>query len=485
MFSFLNLGLIFVSIRIEGQSLPFNGFAHRDQRDTGKGESDICTMYRLRTKILDITTSKQTSSSGEPQYALAIELVGNRFLRRMVRLLVATSVRESILPEEVRNEKILYEICQSGDRQRAALAVSGMGLALCGVGYDLEDLRDYKNQSNSNKPSQPTTDSAAVTSEMSKNSSEQEANPQSRRRKYHQKLLQQKQAQYQTHSQNINQSVAAFYQPQICKVSHDQILPWRHELICYDSMLLHYPERAFEFTAPLSLPNSNHVLLPQNSGHIFSTIWDAEVILAHHLDIHADELIRSITSLTSSVQILELGAGNALAGIVLMKLLTSKCTFLVQEIDEKATEYSLQCIKPNVSQNFHEIVGVSAFWGTDCITAATKLLKETSTVDKVHVILMCDVFYHEEHFEDLLQTIQSLLASEGILMFAFEQRRKDLLPMVQSIVAMFSSCKIFQYSIASNSDVEVAMEGGETGDEFNQNTTRTTDIFVVYCIHKK
>jgi len=60
--------------------------------------------------------------------AFAIELVGNRFLRRMVRNIVATVVREASLLPEVRNINILKDVALSGERARAAPSAPGEGL---------------------------------------------------------------------------------------------------------------------------------------------------------------------------------------------------------------------------------------------------------------------------------------------------------------------------------------------------------------------
>jgi len=76
--------------------------------------------------------------------AICIELVGSRFLRRMVRILTATAIREAIKSEEERNVNILGEICLSGDRSRAARALPGPPLCLAGVGYDADDMAIYK-----------------------------------------------------------------------------------------------------------------------------------------------------------------------------------------------------------------------------------------------------------------------------------------------------------------------------------------------------
>lgn len=75
--------------RIEGQELPFNGFAHRENRATDDGHGDLCTLFRAKATVIDaadIWSAEEAPSATEK--FLCIELVGDRFLRRMVRILV-------------------------------------------------------------------------------------------------------------------------------------------------------------------------------------------------------------------------------------------------------------------------------------------------------------------------------------------------------------------------------------------------------------
>jgi tRNA pseudouridine(38-40) synthase len=103
--------------KLEGLALPYNGFAFREARDTGKGSSDICTMYRAKATMIDISAYVCPDANAHPEISTVttddpdlpssgpnitsgtghrvmkhpvacIELVGSRFLRRMVRLLV-------------------------------------------------------------------------------------------------------------------------------------------------------------------------------------------------------------------------------------------------------------------------------------------------------------------------------------------------------------------------------------------------------------
>lgn len=69
--------------------LSYNGFAHRENR--ARDESDNCTMYQAQASIMHCTFLPTSSDQQNNNTAvLAIELVANRFLRQMVRILVVS-----------------------------------------------------------------------------------------------------------------------------------------------------------------------------------------------------------------------------------------------------------------------------------------------------------------------------------------------------------------------------------------------------------
>ena len=124
---------------LEGKTLPFNSFAVGENRKTGEGLKDLCTMY--------VSRASRVSSIEEngPDF-VCVELVGSRFLRRMVRLLVASAVREASKPLELRDENVLLKICDADDRSLPASAFPGAGLCFAGVGFDYTDFAFYKLQ---------------------------------------------------------------------------------------------------------------------------------------------------------------------------------------------------------------------------------------------------------------------------------------------------------------------------------------------------
>jgi predicted glycosyltransferase involved in capsule biosynthesis len=73
----------FTNIRVTNKTLPFNGFAHRDDRTNGDGLQDFCILFRASATLLNLPDEPEGLNQ-----AIAIELVGSRFLRRMVRIIV-------------------------------------------------------------------------------------------------------------------------------------------------------------------------------------------------------------------------------------------------------------------------------------------------------------------------------------------------------------------------------------------------------------
>lgn len=110
--------LVCCTTRIVDLELPYNGFADGLDRTMGHGSKDLCTLYRARAYRVDIniaddigndlhvTTSLKSSMEPDSDInekadyscphvptssALCVELVGSRFLRKMVRNLVVSN----------------------------------------------------------------------------------------------------------------------------------------------------------------------------------------------------------------------------------------------------------------------------------------------------------------------------------------------------------------------------------------------------------
>lgn len=119
---------------LEGKMLHYNAFAYGEVNMTAYGEyDDLCILYHTNASIVQLSATP----------ALCIELVGNRFLRRMVRIIASTTAREASFPAQQRDVERLVKITLVGARSACALPAPGAGLALTGVGYDLSKL-DYR-----------------------------------------------------------------------------------------------------------------------------------------------------------------------------------------------------------------------------------------------------------------------------------------------------------------------------------------------------
>lgn len=153
--------------RVEGQCMRFNALAHGPNRAEGDGLQDMITLFQAKAYPVWLPTERPTASdhggdvnaigTGDgcvesvdsdelgPPAAICVDLVGSRFLQRMVRILGATAIREAMLPPTgPRNPDVLVDACRSGDRAAAARPLPSAGLAFCGVGFDADDLAIYK-----------------------------------------------------------------------------------------------------------------------------------------------------------------------------------------------------------------------------------------------------------------------------------------------------------------------------------------------------
>lgn len=145
-------------LALEGLELPYNAFAYQEDRNKGEGMRDLCTLHKARAYLVNLdldskNTYDNNSIAGESNVGLCIELVGDRFLRQMVRRLVSTAIHESrqfsttmSKPTDT-NQQIynpLVDICHSGDRNKVQSPFPGEGLCLAGVGFDTVDLSFYR-----------------------------------------------------------------------------------------------------------------------------------------------------------------------------------------------------------------------------------------------------------------------------------------------------------------------------------------------------
>ena len=123
---------------VENLELNYHALSHGEDKSVASphGLQDRCVMFKAKSYFLSL------ESIDAP--VLAIELVANRFLRKMVRIICGTVVREALKDENNRNDRILLDICSSGERSLAGPPLPGGGLCLAGVGYDEREFAFYK-----------------------------------------------------------------------------------------------------------------------------------------------------------------------------------------------------------------------------------------------------------------------------------------------------------------------------------------------------
>ena len=173
--------------KFENKTLDFYAYA----RDTAKGKSTECKMLYARAKTISIpkfqmkaATSKygkryrdrrykdtsllfdetafhratrtekeeeeEEEEEEEPLECIAIELVADRFLRKMVRCIVSTACREassSLSSSKNRsspfNEDVLLDLARNRDRMASAPPAPPHGLLFCGVGYGNKSYESF------------------------------------------------------------------------------------------------------------------------------------------------------------------------------------------------------------------------------------------------------------------------------------------------------------------------------------------------------
>ncbi|KAK9829404.1 hypothetical protein WJX72_005650 [[Myrmecia] bisecta] len=118
--------------QLEGQKLNCTAYA----RDTPKGKD--CSCHILTARASQVMLPGLDGQPGTP--AVCIELVANRFLRKMVRVLAATAIREAVpagamVHEPQAPDQALVRLAQKLDRVLTAPFAPAVGLCFAGAGY--------------------------------------------------------------------------------------------------------------------------------------------------------------------------------------------------------------------------------------------------------------------------------------------------------------------------------------------------------------
>uniref|UniRef100_A0A0D9WSX5 tRNA pseudouridine synthase n=1 Tax=Leersia perrieri TaxID=77586 RepID=A0A0D9WSX5_9ORYZ len=117
--------------QLEGKSLSYKMFARDTQASRSVGPPTECFMFHSRAAVVKLHSANENCEEGIR--ALCIELVANRFLRKMVRVLVATTIREAAAGAE---EDALLNLMEATCRRATAPPAPPEGLCLVDVGYE-------------------------------------------------------------------------------------------------------------------------------------------------------------------------------------------------------------------------------------------------------------------------------------------------------------------------------------------------------------
>lgn len=116
---------------LEGQQLSFAAFARDTKASRSRGPPTECFIYHARAAVAELPSMEQDSN--KRREVMCVELVASRFLRKMVRVLVATSVREAVAGAP---RNALVRLTEVTSRRASAPAAPACGLCLAEVSYE-------------------------------------------------------------------------------------------------------------------------------------------------------------------------------------------------------------------------------------------------------------------------------------------------------------------------------------------------------------
>lgn len=121
-------------VQLEGKLLSYKMFARDTKASRNTGPPTECFVFHARA----IETSILCAKEGSHMKTMCIELVANRFLRKMVRVLVATAIREAAAGAD---DDALLKLMDATCRRATAPPAPPDGLCLVDVGYTDYDRR--------------------------------------------------------------------------------------------------------------------------------------------------------------------------------------------------------------------------------------------------------------------------------------------------------------------------------------------------------
>ena len=118
--------------KLEGKDLDYFAMSHGKV----KTQTTLCTLSHARAGIVEYVCDDTDETT---QKAICVELVGNRFLRRMVRILVSTALREAyrctVVGSAYITDDALLRILSSKDRRLRARSGPPDGLIFVGATF--------------------------------------------------------------------------------------------------------------------------------------------------------------------------------------------------------------------------------------------------------------------------------------------------------------------------------------------------------------
>ncbi|TVU08447.1 hypothetical protein EJB05_41852 [Eragrostis curvula] len=117
--------------QLSGKTLSYRMFARDTQASRSIGPPTECFMFHSRAAVAKLYSSTENCKEG--MRVMCVELVANRFLRKMVRVLVATAIREAGAGA---GEDALLKLMEATDRRATAPPAPPEGLCLVDVGYE-------------------------------------------------------------------------------------------------------------------------------------------------------------------------------------------------------------------------------------------------------------------------------------------------------------------------------------------------------------
>ncbi|KAE8818004.1 tRNA pseudouridine synthase A [Hordeum vulgare] len=125
--------------QLEGKMLSYKIFARDTQASRSDGPAAECFMFHSRAAVTKLYSADENCKEGAT--VMCIELVANRFLRKMVRVLVATTIREAAAGAD---EDALLNLMDATCRRATAPPAPAEGLCLVDVGYeDFDEQRCF------------------------------------------------------------------------------------------------------------------------------------------------------------------------------------------------------------------------------------------------------------------------------------------------------------------------------------------------------